>query len=102
MNGRTRTWTIAIALLSVLVALQACNHGGSRATPLGSPERVTIEQVEAWMAEGRELVLIDSRSDVAWERGATKARGAIRVPPNDVDSVLEQIPRDGALIVYCT
>ncbi|MBD3367172.1 MAG: hypothetical protein GF405_03215 [Candidatus Eisenbacteria bacterium] len=99
----TRWFTYCFTLVTLIAVLAGCSGGGGGETvALGGPERVTIEQVERWLAEGRTLVLIDSRSDVAWERGSTKAEGAIRVPPGDVDSVIEQIPTEGTLIVYCT
>jgi hypothetical protein len=96
---------LGLLLGALALSLAAC-HGGAgdagRSVALDSPPRATTDMVEQWMAEGRTLVVLDSRSDVAWERGTTKAEGAIRVPPNDVDSVVDEIPRDGTVIVYCT
>ena len=101
----TRGLCAAIALAALVGLLVGCN--GSRApetrgAALDAPEQVSVEDVERWMAEGRDLVILDSRSDIAWERGSTRAAGAIRVPPNDVESAIDEIPREGTVIVYCT
>jgi rhodanese-related sulfurtransferase len=63
---------------------------------------VTIDEVRQWMDEGRTLVFLDSRSDGSWRAGTTKVPGAIRVPPHDIESHLESIPRDHTIVVYCT
>jgi len=73
-------------------------------TPSALPEpvRVTVEQVKQWMDEGVPLVFLDSRSESSWRALGTKLPGAIRVPPDDVESHLSEIPRDRRIIVYCT
>ena len=99
------SWTACVALVAgalVLPACQAERMETGRGAPLGGPERVTAEKVREWMESGETVVVLDSRSDIAWERGSTKAAGAIRVPPNDVASALPMIPETGKLIVYCT
>jgi rhodanese-related sulfurtransferase len=54
------------------------------------------------MDEGRPLAILDSRSAAAWAGGTAKAVGAIRVPPDDVEAHLEDIPRDRTIVAYCT
>jgi hypothetical protein len=80
-------------------AQHASEHAGQVSTGLF---RVTVEQVQQWTDDGTPLVLIDSRSDGSWRAAATKASGAIRVPPHAVADRLESIPRDGTIVVYCT
>jgi hypothetical protein len=64
--------------------------------------RVSAEQVRMWMDEGEELTILDSRSAAAWGTAPTKAAGAIRVPPHDAASHLEEIPRGTRIVAYCT
>jgi hypothetical protein len=66
------------------------------------PSRVTVEQVKQWMDEGVPLAFLDSRSEASWRGSGTKLPGALRVPPDDVESHLSEIPRDRRIIVYCT
>ena len=101
----------------MLVGATACQRGGTpetgTATTRGgtaeqvvpastSVTRVTVDQVRQWMDEGRPLAILDSRSAAAWAGGTTKAVGAIRVPPDDVEAHLEDIPRDRTIVAYCT
>ena len=66
------------------------------------PDRVTPEQVKAWMDEGVEITFVDSRNATAWRAAVTKIPGAVRVPANQVDSHLSEIPRDSRIVAYCT
>jgi hypothetical protein len=66
------------------------------------PTRITVEQVKQWMADGVPFVVLDSRSEGAWEADDTIAVGAIRMPPNDVASHLSEIPRGAKIVAYCT
>jgi uncharacterized lipoprotein YajG len=97
-------------LLSALVivaalSMTACKQQETSQTQTAAgmePVRVTAEQVKAWMDAGKPLTILDSRSAAAWSSATSKAVGAIRVPPDDVEPYLDQIPRDRTIIVYCT
>lgn len=69
---------------------------------VAEPSRVTADEVKQWMADGDPFVVLDSRSEGAWEVDDTIAVGAVRVPPNDVASHLSDIPRGERILVYCT
>jgi rhodanese-related sulfurtransferase len=90
-----------MVLLATVALLPACG-GVPKGRALGEPERVDIGTVEAWLESGEAVVVLDSRSDVAWDRGSTKALGAIRVPPSDVAGATDRIPEEGRIVVYCT
>lgn len=105
---------LLVAFAAVLGGAGACQRTGARETETpGAPDRageaastsisrVTADQVRQWMHEGRPLAILDSRSASAWAGGTTEAVGAIRVPPDDVDAHLEDIPRDRTIVAYCT
>lgn len=96
-------------LLAILAAGVLCTTGcrqddTARHQVSASAEisRVTVEQVQRWMDEGRALTFLDSRSEGSWRAGKTRVPGSIRVPPYEVEKHLEQIPRDRTIVAYCT
>jgi hypothetical protein len=74
---------------------------GPTSTTLPEPPRVTVQQVKQWMEAGEPLTFLDSRSAADWSVAKTKVPGAIRVPPDDWESHLSEIPRDRRIIAYC-
>ena len=108
MAGVRRVMRSALAAVLVLVALAGltgCNQQDGRdATAPASTtiSRVRAERVREWMDEGVPVVAIDARSEQAWSGGATRASGAVRVSPSDIEPYLSDVPRDRRLIVYCT
>ncbi|MBI4455016.1 MAG: hypothetical protein HY644_03855 [Acidobacteria bacterium] len=66
------------------------------------PTRVTADEVKYRLAHGESFTLIDSRNPKAWGQADEKIPGAIRVPVEEVNQHLNEIPRDRAIITYCT
>src|SRR5436853_7573144 len=64
--------------------------------------RVTVDEVKERMGRGEPLAFIDTRNPKAWGESDIKLPGAIRVPADEVEQNLEEIPRDRAVITYCT
>lgn len=64
--------------------------------------RVTVDEVKQRLDRGEELVFVDARNPQAWGKADTKMPGAIRVPANEVEQHLNEIPRDHTIITYCT
>jgi rhodanese-related sulfurtransferase len=64
--------------------------------------RVTVEEVKERMERGEQFAFVDTRNPQAWGEAETKLPGAIRVPADELEQHLEEIPRDRAVITYCT
>jgi rhodanese-related sulfurtransferase len=64
--------------------------------------RVTVEEVKERMDRGEQFAFVDTRNPVAWGESDVKLPGAIRVPAAEVEQHLGEIPRDRAVITYCT
>lgn len=64
--------------------------------------RVTVDEVLERMRRGEPLTFIDTRNPQAWGAAQTKLPGALRVPADEVEQHLADIPRDRAVITYCT
>ncbi len=66
------------------------------------PTRVTADEVLERMRRGEPFTFIDTRNPQAWAEARTKLPGALRVPADEVEDHLKDIPHDRAVITYCT
>jgi rhodanese-related sulfurtransferase len=64
--------------------------------------RVTAEEVKERMDRGEQFTFVDTRNPQAWGEADTKLPGAVRVPAGELEQHLDEIPRDRAVITYCT
>jgi len=64
--------------------------------------RVTVEEVRERMDRGEPFAFVDTRNPQAWAESDLKLPGALRVPADEVEQHLNEIPRDRAVITYCT
>jgi rhodanese-related sulfurtransferase len=64
--------------------------------------RVTVDEVRMRMKKGEPFTFIDARNPKAWGEADKKLPGAVRVPADEVAKHLAEIPRDRAIITYCT
>lgn len=64
--------------------------------------RVTPDEIKERMDRGEQFSFVDTRNPQAWNDADTKLPGAVRVPADEVDQHLSEIPRDRAVITYCT
>src|SRR5688572_1562067 len=64
---------------------------------------ITIDDLRARLARGEKPQIIDARSERTWNQHALKARGAIRIPPDDAVRTARELGIDhhGTLVVYC-
>jgi rhodanese-related sulfurtransferase len=64
--------------------------------------RVTVDEVRERMDRGEQFAFVDTRNPQAWGEAESKLPGAVRVPADEVDQHLDEIPRDRVVITYCT
>ena len=64
--------------------------------------RVTVDEVKERMGRGEQFVFLDTRNPKAWGEAETKLPGAIRVPADEAEQLLDEIPRDRTVVTYCT
>ena len=63
--------------------------------------RVTVDELKQRMDRGEQFTFIDSRNPKAWGEADQKLPGAIRVPAEEVEAHLHEIPKDRTVITYC-
>jgi rhodanese-related sulfurtransferase len=64
--------------------------------------RITVDEVKQRMDRGEQFAFVDSRNPQAWAESDKKLPNAIRVPANELQQHLDEIPKDRTVITYCT
>jgi rhodanese-related sulfurtransferase len=64
--------------------------------------RITVDEVKQRMDRGEQFTFVDSRNPKAWAQADKKLPNAIRVPAEELEQHLDEIPKDRAVITYCT
>ena len=64
--------------------------------------RVTVGEIKERINRGEQFTFVDTRNPKAWAEADLKLPGAIRVPADEVEKHLDEIPRNRTVITYCT
>ena len=64
--------------------------------------RVTVDEVSERMDRGEKFTFVDTRNPKAWDEAETKLPGATRIPADEVEKHIADIPHDRVVITYCT
>jgi rhodanese-related sulfurtransferase len=64
--------------------------------------RITIDEVKERMDRGEPFAFVDIRNPQAWAESNKKLPNAIRVIKEELEQHLDEIPKDRAVITYCT
>jgi len=67
------------------------------------PERMTIDELRELTSRDEPVVLVDVRTDRTYRGDALRARGAVRLPPEDAVRTARQLglEQHATLVVYC-
>jgi rhodanese-related sulfurtransferase len=66
------------------------------------PTPVSAAEAKRMLDRGERVVFVDARNPVAWGQAQEKLPGAIRIPVDEVDQHLSELPPDRIGITYCT
>jgi uncharacterized protein YjbJ (UPF0337 family)/rhodanese-related sulfurtransferase len=86
----------------------AAHHGTSVAPPRGMEpsvnevSRIGADAVKEMLDGGERVQFVDTRNPKAWGESHEKLPDAIRVPADEVEQHRHELPRDYAIITYCT
>ena len=64
--------------------------------------RITPDEVKERMDRGEPFAFVDVRNPQAWAQSNKKLPNAIRLPKEELEQHLDEIPKDRAVITYCT
>ena len=68
----------------------------------GEVPRVTVDELKEKLAKNAPIFIIDSRSQGSYDNSEIKIKGAVRIPMDEIEARLKEIPRDREIVVYCT
>jgi rhodanese-related sulfurtransferase len=67
------------------------------------PEQLRIEAAEAKsLVDAGQAIVLDVVSPMAWDAIGEAVSGAIRIPPEEMSARFGELPRERAIIAYCT
>jgi rhodanese-related sulfurtransferase len=64
--------------------------------------RIAVDELRKRMEAGEDFAFVDVRNPQAWAESDVKLPEAIRVPVDEVEKNVNQIPRDKPVVAYCT
>ena len=64
--------------------------------------RITVDEVKQRLDRGEQFTFVDTRNPKAWAEADQKLPNAIRVPAEELEQHLAEIPKDRTAIIYCT
>jgi rhodanese-related sulfurtransferase len=64
--------------------------------------RITVDELKRRMDAGEDFTIIDVRNPQAWGQSDTMMPEAMRVPLDDFERHLSQIPKNRPVVAYCT
>ena len=66
-------------------------------------EQLRIDPTDAKLrVDAGEAIILDVVSPMAWEQLDRAIRGAVRIAPDELSERWAELPRDRAVIAYCT
>jgi len=68
----------------------------------GEVPRITVEELKARLAKNAPVFIIDSRSQGSYDNSEMKIKGAVRIPMDEIEARLSEIPRNREVVIYCT
>jgi rhodanese-related sulfurtransferase len=63
---------------------------------------ITTDELKERLDRGEEFTFLDTRNPTAWAESDKKLPNAMRVPADQLAEHLNEVPKDRAVITYCT
>ncbi|HVF89438.1 MAG TPA: rhodanese-like domain-containing protein [Blastocatellia bacterium] len=89
------SWAVAVGMPS-----SASAAGADEKAESIEIERITVDELKSKFAGNEPVVILDVRGG-DYDASQTKIKGAIRIPPADLEAHLKEIPRDKEVVTYC-
>ena len=65
-------------------------------------DRITVDEIIKEEKAGKQFTFIDVRNPQAWAESDSKIKGALRIPLDEAEKRIGEIPKDRTVITYCT
>jgi rhodanese-related sulfurtransferase len=67
-----------------------------------TPAPISASEAKLMLDSGTRVIFVDARNPIAWGQASNKLPGAIRIPADEVNEHLRELPSDGTVVTYCT
>jgi rhodanese-related sulfurtransferase len=67
-----------------------------------TPEPLNVNDAKKMLDEGQKIVFVDARNPDAWGGSREKLPGAVRIPVDEVQQHLGELPPGALPVTYCT
>jgi rhodanese-related sulfurtransferase len=64
-------------------------------------ERISVDEVKARMDRGEKFSFVDVRDEAAWDKSGVKIASALRIPLEEVEQRLGELPHGRPVVAYC-
>jgi len=64
--------------------------------------RISPQELRGRLGQGENLVIVDLRSDLGYQREGFRIPGAIHIPPREFELRNQEIPKGRPVVMYCT
>jgi len=67
-----------------------------------SKDRITIQKLKQKMDDKEDMIILDVRGNPDYRASLVKIKGAVRIPPGEIEERLKELPKDKEIITYCS
>lgn len=64
--------------------------------------RISASELKELLDQGKDVIVVDLRSELSYQMDQAKIPGALRIPPSEFDARYQGIPRGRSIVMYCT
>ncbi len=88
-------------VLVFMVMLLATAWTAWAAGPADVP-RITVEELKGRLDKGEKIVILDVRSRGSYDSSDIIIKGAVRIPPDELNERASELPLGKKIVAYCT
>ena len=67
-----------------------------------NPTRISIRELKRKMEAKEDVVVLDVRSKTAYLGSTVRIKGAVRIPPEELEERMKELPKNKLIVAYCT
>ncbi len=91
--------TLAV-LLGVLASTANLEHLVQAQDPYPGIARITVDELKALLEKRTPVTVLDVRSGMVNDE-ELRIKGAVRIPPEEIERRLSELPRNREVVTYC-
>lgn len=69
---------------------------------MGEVQRITVDELKSRLDRGAKIVILDVRSRSSYGSSDVMIKGAVRIPPDELNDRAGELPPGREVVTYCT